>query len=731
MRFFRITLISVALSLLSAAPSSGQTVDHWETVVFNYDIWSYFVGTSEPDANWRTLTFNDASWLKGQGGFGYADNDDNTIIAQCISVFIRHKFIVTDTSAVENALLSIDYDDAFVAYINDIEIGRAGLTGVHPAYNQTGTDHEATMYQGGQPETYIIDKKLLRQCLRQGENVLAIQVHNSSLSSSDLSSNAFLSFAINNKSHDYRQVPPWFSPPVIFSSSNLPLIIINTDQGTGIPDEPKITADIKIIDNGAGKRNFISDSGNVYTGKAGIEIRGSYSASLPQKPYGFETRDAAGNNLNVSLLGMPAENDWILLAQYNDKTFLRNLLAFDIFRKMGNYSTRSSYCEVIVNNEYMGIYQLCEKIKQDKGRVNIAKLKTTDNYGDDVTGGYIIKNDYYYPTDSWKSSFSPVNKPGAEVYFVYHDPKPDELSDQQKRYIQGFINSLEMVLYNPSFNAAIFGYRSYIDTKSFADYFILEELTRNVDAYKKSRYYFKNKDSKDGLLHSGPPWDFDWGWRNLNDDCVHFNNSDGSGWAYLVNECDPWPVPPSWEVRMLQDNYFANLIHNRYFELRKTVLNSASMEHTIDSVAQLLDEAQLRHFQKWKILGINTGTSETGVQPSTYNGVIIQFKKWITTRLAWLDANMIGSTTATETLTADGLKCRVFPNPFENVLFIESGTEITRITLFTLSGIIVSEKTGLCTYSYNTDVSGLKPGIYFARIVFSTGEIATARVVKR
>jgi CotH kinase protein len=148
------------------------------------------------------------------------------------------------------------------------------------------------------------------------------------------------------------------------ASSNLPIVVINTKPGEKIVDAPKITADMKIIYHGNGIRNFSSDSGNVYTGKIGIEIRGAYSASFPQKPYGLETRDNTGNKLNVSLLGMPSENDWVLLANYNDKTFLRNVLAFDIFNKMGNYSTRMRFCEVVLNNEYQGIYLLGEKIKR-------------------------------------------------------------------------------------------------------------------------------------------------------------------------------------------------------------------------------------------------------------------------------------------------------------------------------------------------------------------------------
>ena len=731
MKSFSKALLFIFLSAYSTNLAYGQSVDHWETAVFNNDTWKYFVGVSEPDANWRLLSFDDTGWTSGQGGFGYSDNDDNTVIPQCTSVYIRHMFTVTDTASIARALLSMDYDDAFVAYLNDIEIARAGIAGVHPAFNQLGTDHEAVMYLGGSPESFIVEKKLLKSCLFPGDNVLAIQVHNSSTTSSDMSSNTFLSFGITNTSHNYRQVPSWFRSPFDFSSSNLPVVIISTENGAAIKDEPKITADMKIIYHGDGKRNFVSDSGNVYTGKVGIELRGAYSASLPQKPYGFETRNITGNNLNVSLLGMPPENDWVLLANYNDKTFLRNVLAFDIFHKMGQYSTRMRFCEVVLNNEYQGIYLLGEKIKQDSGRVNIAKLKPEDNTGDDVTGGYLIKNDYYSATDSWKSNFSPLNKPGAEVHFVYHDPKPADLTELQKTYIRGFINTLEMVLYNPSFRAPVFGYKSYIDIKSFTDYFILGEVSRNVDTYKKSRFYYKDKESRDGLLHSGPSWDFDWAWRNLLENCVHVNKTDGSGWAYRINECEAWPVPPSWEVRMLQDKEFADLVHNRYSELRKTILSQAALESTIDSVANLLNEAQLRHFQKWNILGINVGTPESGIQPLTFSGEITKFKTWISTRLAWLDANMIGSVVSVEKNLADKVKCRVFPNPVSNVLYMESDKEINSITLYNISGITAKELKDVCNFSVGADLTNLNPGMYITKIVFSDGEIAVTRVVKR
>lgn len=205
------------------------------------------------------------------------------------------------------------------------------------------------------------------------------------------------------------------------SSSNLPLVVVNTN-GQEIPDNDKITCGMRIIDNGDGQLNRPSDPGNIYSGFIGIEIHGHYSALFPQKSYGIETRDAYGDNRNVSLLGMPEENDWLLIANYNDKTFMRNSLAFDLFRRMGHYAPRTRLVEVVINNDYQGIYLLTEKIKQDKNRVDIAKLAVDDISGDDLTGGYIFKIDYYDSSNSWESSYSPTGHPEKKVYYVYADP---------------------------------------------------------------------------------------------------------------------------------------------------------------------------------------------------------------------------------------------------------------------------------------------------------------------
>ncbi len=515
---------------------------------------------------------------------------------------------------------------------------------------------------------------------------------------------------------------------VNLTSTNLPLVIITTLGGQNIVNEPKITAEMKIIHNGGEQRNSPEDAGNIYDGTVGIEIRGRHSSSLPQKPYGFETRDIYGENLNVPLLGMPEENDWILTANYNDKTFLRNELAFEIFRKMGHYAPGTRYCEVVLNGRYDGIYLLCEKIKQDKNRVDIAKLNPDENSGDDLTGGYIFSTDYYTDDDSWLSDYSPVNKPGARVHFVYCDPKPEELSPVQKTYLRDHVNLFESVLYSKNFADIRSGYNIYLDVNSFVDYFIISELTRNVDAYKKSRFFYKDKDSDGGLIHSGPPWDYDWAWKDITENCIHFNQSDGSGWAYRINECGAWPVPPSWEVRLMQDKAFSSKIYNRWFSLRKTILSEEFLHHSIDSVALLLDEAQERHFTRWDILGRNVGTPEYGEQPDSYAGEIVKFKSWIARRLAWLDANMMG-----EPDPGNGTNTfyKIYPIPAGNQLTIESEKILTSLELYSVTGTKIMQKKLSGGNLVMVDVSFLDPGLYILRMRFASGEVVSRKFVKQ
>lgn len=524
---------------------------------------------------------------------------------------------------------------------------------------------------------------------------------------------------------------PCFPQVSGISSSNLPLVVINTN-GQTIQNTTKIQAGMKLIWNGVGKVNKPTDPGNIYDGNIGIEIRGAYSASLPQKPYGFETRDASGNNRDVSLLGMPAENDWILLSNYNDKTFMRNTLAFDLFRKMGHYAPRTQMVEVIVNNVYQGIYILTEKIKRDKGRVDIAKLASKDVAGDDVTGGYIFKIDYYDAFNSWKSNYTPIGYPTKAVNYVYSDPDAEELLASQKTYLKDAVNSFESILYSNGFADKTGGYPAWIDVNSFIDYFIVSEVSRNVDGFKKSCFFFKDKNSRGGKINAGPVWDFDWAWKNIWD-CSFYQATDGSGWSYKVNDCgNIWPNSNGWMVRLLQDEDFANALNKRYFELRNSYLSFSHLQSYIDSVQGLASEAEVRHYSKWDILSSSVGAPEVDSQPSTYAGQVAKFANWIKTRLTWLDANMPGESISTG-LDAEpqAFSYRIFPNPSSGQVYVESSSIMQEIKIFNSTGKLVLGQSALWTFESKLDISSLPSGIYFVTMKTIGNQPTSTKLIVR
>jgi len=690
------SLLLCATGLLLCNAINAQT-NHWETAVFENDTWRYVVPTAEPDTNWRKIGFNASSWQQGPGGFGFGDGDDNTTVAQTVSVFIRITFNIADTSKISAAILNADYDDGFVAYLNNTEIARANMStaGKPPYSDLASANHEAVMYTNGNPDYFNISENTLQNIMVPGTNVLSIQIHNVTANSSDLSGRFWLSFGIHDISTFWSTPPTWFSAPVDFTDSNLPIVVLNTNN-VAIPNDPKIMADLGIIYNGVGNRNHMSDPFNHYNGKCGIEQRGNYSASLPQKPYAFETWDVNGNAIDVSLLGMPSEHDWALLATYNDKAFVRNTLANNLFESMGHYAPRSVYVEVVLNGEYQGIYMLSETIKRDNNRVDIAKLTITDITYPQVTGGYIIKTDYWDATNSWQTSYSPIDHPTLQIHLAYDYPTPTNIVPQQQTYIQTFVYDMETALYGPNYADTTLGYRKYMSTRSFMDYFFVNELARNVDGYKKSCYYYKEKDDSSGTigkLKAGPVWDFDWAWKDIWD-CSIFQATDGSGWSHHINDCATDNYSPGWMIRMLQDSTFADAMNCRWQELRSTILDTTYMFHYIDSVALYLDESQQRHYAYWGHMGVATGTPEIQSPRQSYGEEIDSLKSWIVRRLNWMDLNMFGNPancllTPVGTIASPDAASAPYPNPFTNEvnlsLYLESGQEIT-VTLFNSMG---------------------------------------------
>ncbi|MCL4706516.1 CotH kinase family protein [bacterium] len=452
-------------------------------------------------------------------------------------------------------------------------------------------------------------------------------------------------------------------PKVNFTSSNLPIVVIDT-HGQAIPDEPKIEADMGIIYNGPGVRNNLTDPFNHYDGKIAIEIRGSSSQQFPKKQYGFETKDAQGEDLDVSLLNMPEEADWILSASYSDKTLMRNVLAYKLANDMGRYASRTQFCEVVLNGDYHGVYMLMEKIKRDKNRVNISKMEPTDISGDALTGGYIIKIDKLEgsDTDGWYSTFLPYPGAWQRIYYQYDTPKLEDLAPEQISYIKNFVFTFENLMTKPEYADPQNGYAQYIDIDSFVDYFILNEISRNVDGYRLSTFMHKDRDSKGGKLKMGPAWDYDLAFGNAD----YYNGAMLADWQVDFRvQSDGFQIPFWWQ-KLMQDSTFTNRVYARWRELRTNVLEISHVHAYLDSMAAYIDEAQKRNFERWPILG--TYVWPNAFIGQTYAEELNYLKEWLNLRMLWMEARIPGQPSSVGENNGftpeDFMLEQNYPNPF-------------------------------------------------------------------
>jgi hypothetical protein len=707
---------------------------HWESMVLESDTWKYLPATSEPASDWYQPGFNDASWNSGTGGLGYADGDDATTIASCNSLYVRKQISLSDAGIVKDLLLDIDYDDAFVLYINGTECARSSnVSGAFPAYNAVlATDHEANMYRGGSPERF----QLKPSSLVSGLNVFALQILNQGISSSDLSARVFIQAKIDNPSVVYHTTPSWFAEPISYDSTDLPMVFINTN-GQTIIQNTKIMVDMKVLNNASGI-NHITDTTFEYKGKVGIEIRGNTSANFPKKSYSLETRNADGSNLNVTLLGLPKENDWVFHGPYSDKSLVRNALAYNLGNKTGHWSPRTRFFELYLNGTYNGVYVLVEKIKIDNNRCNLATLNPVDTVGDELTGGYILKLDRpesydVEGIDYWVSPYRAPTTLQQKEYFLFVDPDGEEIMQKQRDYIKKYITDFENAMYSSSYANRAAGYYPYVDLQSFVDYYIITELSRNLDGYRISTFLHKDKDSKGGKITMGPLWDYDLCFGNAN----FFSAGNTTGWVIDgMGNGDAYAMPFWWQKFRL-DPYFNSILKQRWNDLKSKYINTTYLNAFIDSCANVLTNGQVRNYTKWNILS-------TYVWPNNYVGgsyanELIYLKNWLRDRISWMDIQIQAITDITEILSPKDLMLDLatYPNPFTdrvNFKYYMGHSGRFEIVITDIIGhrvLYYNEFVGPGIHTVPLDLSSVPMGVYVYNVHVDGKILRSGKLVKQ
>jgi spore coat protein CotH len=416
-------------------------------------------------------------------------------------------------------------------------------------------------------------------------------------------------------------------------TSNLPIVVITPDAQ--IVDASKVGGAMKIIYNGEGQTNSLTDVNYNYNGRIGIEIRGSSSQALDKKAYGFETRKADGSNNNVSLMGMPSENDWILNGLAYDPSCLHDYLAYKFFRDMGNYGARTVFCEVFINNEYRGLYLLQEKIKEDGNRVNITEMTNADNAAPNLTGGYIIKADKTTGGDPVAFVMEGNNRSGysESIDFVHDTPEPSLITSQQKTYIESVFRKLETATNNNNSSLSD-GYPSIIDVPAFVDYMLVNEIGSCVDAYKISTYFHQDRIGK---LRAGPVWDFNYGFGLVGGGVD--GRSGTTEWQFHNGNQEG----PKFFYKLFQNDTYRCYMSRRWNELTQSgmPLNIDVIKNHITSMQTFLAPAVARDEAKWHRIG-------------DFANNIAFLKTFITDRSTWI-TNNIGSFSACNNVSVPAL----------------------------------------------------------------------------
>ncbi len=502
-------------------------------------------------------------------------------------------------------------------------------------------------------------------------------------------------------------------------SSNLPIIVIDS-KGAQIVDEPKIFAEMTVYWNPEEEVQRTDSSYIHYQGPIGIEIRGQSSQSFPKKGFGIETRTPEGEGTDVALLGFPEEEDWVIHSPYSDKSLMRNALAYLMAADIFVYAPRVKFCELILNGDYYGVILFTERLKRDKHRIDIARLRPTHNSGDQLTGGYIIRFDKFRQEElGWVSPYRPIPGNNAETRFILRDPKPEDITPEQRNYIRNYVTEFENALSSDRWREEANGYKRYIDSKSFIHMTLMTEISKNVDGYRLSTFMYKDRDSRGGKLTMGPVWDFNLAFGNAN----YCQGGEPTGWELDFNtHCphDYW-VNHFWWKRLMEDPEYVQLLRDEYFSLRNTHFSDERLMMRIDSMVTVLNSAQVRNFQRWPVLGHH-------VWPNRFVGnshaeEIQYLKSWLTQRLIWLDDQIGKLSTNTTDLSTSVFK--IFPNPTSDILVLDyPGADVLKIEIFNTKG-----NRTIHTVNVNQiNVAELPAGIYYARMIINNQAIVKSFV---
>lgn len=360
-----------------------------------------------------------------------------------------------------------------------------------------------------------------------------------------------------------------------------------------IPNDPKVRARVRVSGGGKGE----------YDGWGGIELRGQSSLRFPKKSYGLELRSRGGDGRDVGLLGMPADDDWVLQAPYVDRSLMRNVVAYDVARWVGRWAAQTRFVEVWLNGRYRGVSVLTERPELNDERIDVP--------GEGVSGRYLVEMTFEYQARRKGPYFrTPLKRQAV----VYDEPGLGDLSARESRYLRGVVARAERSLYRGR------GWRRYLDAGAAVDYVLLQELFRNPDGFRASTYMVK---PAGGRLQLGPIWDFDLAIAN-----ARGRGESPRGWGLRGHV---------WASQLHRDPAFRRALAARWKALTERGLRAAVLASVDRNQAALADSVG-RNFRRWPVL--DRRLWRTPAPQGSHRAEVAHLRRWLDQRMAWMDRTL-------------------------------------------------------------------------------------------
>jgi hypothetical protein len=364
---------------------------------------------------------------------------------------------------------------------------------------------------------------------------------------------------------------------------------------------------------------------------AATHIRGQSSAFYDKKPYRLELRNPDRSDRDCVLLGMPSESDWVLNSPFPDKALIRNAFVYSLGREMGLSAPRAVFAEVYVNesarplssSDYQGVYLIVETIKNQKDRLDLAELGPNDTEPPAVAGGYIFKFEWQV-TAIEQLLPCPMTRQNCWNWLEVVDPNP--LVPAQRDYLTEYLGRAVDVFQADAPADPRTGYPSLFDTDSLIDHVVINEFTRNLDAYTRSQFFYKDREGK---LVAGPLWDFD---------LIAGVGSDPStgGFQFDINAARMRETV-NWFSMLIQDTAFRAKLIARWKDLRRGLLSDHAIASRIDHLSAPLARAAERNFKKWNILSTQKVIFFLTPDVPTWSGQVDFMREWLLERAGFLD----------------------------------------------------------------------------------------------